>query len=125
MSIHVAKKDGSSKTFRPRGSMPAIYVEPHIEPTMTITKTDRSPYSHINTTIIPLFNFILMINHYYYYYYYFYYSLMTCHLSPDFLALFEHILLYKANPYACTLQFVTDEDSRGRNVLLETSFLAT
>ena len=42
--------------------MPAINVEPHIEPTMTITKTDRSTYSHyINSMTYHQYYYITII----------------------------------------------------------------
>ena len=113
-------------------SMPAINVEPHIEPTMTITKKNRqvnifSLYQlyDLSSILLYYYHFILMINYYYYYYCYFYYSLMTCHLSPDFPAFLNTYCCIKPIPVPVHFSFVTDEDPRGRNVLLELSFLAT
>ena len=75
-------------------------AEPHIEPTMTITKTDRSPYSHY---------IISMTYHQYYYNYYYFilflHDLCSCYFSHSEISLFNfNLLLYKVNPCICTFQ---------------------
>ena len=75
MSIHVAKKESSSKTFRPRGSSSVTklkctgtgigFIQQYVfkkVATMTITKTDRSTYSHyINSMTYHQYYYITII----------------------------------------------------------------